>query len=394
MKKRIVIIVNQFPKSFSGVGDYTYNLCNELKEYDLDIHIFTRSNQELVSTQYTIHPFITGWKRRHLKKIIENIQRLKPNLVLLQYEAYAYQPYGIPPQIIYLIKKTNLYATTAIFFHETFGRKKPLAVKRWLNVSFQETVVKRLMKIVQIPITSTPFYAKQLEALYDKKVHLIRIGSNIPTFRVELSELEELRLKYQLNKKFIVGTFGHSLRSIEVILQSVPLLVEKHSDFKLLLIGHFPNRIKVKIKYWVEKLNIESHIVQTGKCAARDIFRFLNLVDIYLMLEPVKTNNVWTGTSTRSTTLATAMMMGLTIIGTKGDKTDAFLEHLENIYLLESLNPRILLRAITEIRNNEDLSVKLSRNAQISYQKELNWAQIARQHNLLFGGKDNTNQKH
>lgn len=375
----ILAIVNTFPPVFGGVGEYTNYLLQTLHGYGHEVSVICEYHPAIQSTSWcNVFPIVSNWNsRKDIKKCIAIVHKQKPSIVLLEYDGFAYHKYGFPLSLAYLIFKLNKVSKTIVFYHEVRNKFKRFGLLRFINLSIQIITIQLIHFLSDLSITSTPLYQKliQYPFLKNKPVELIRIGSNVVIKNTPPNL--GLKEKLGLNNHFVLGTFGHKPRSILFILHSLPLIIQNHPDVKLLIIGKFRPDILQMIKDEIGKLQINDYVLMTGYLPASDVYDYLKLIDIYLMLENLHEEGIWTGTSTRSGSLAAAFGTGLATIGTKGEKTDDFFNK-KNILLIEELNPKVLAETITKLKADTILLNTLKQHARQSFLSELSWEVIAK----------------
>ncbi|MFK7946488.1 MAG: glycosyltransferase family 4 protein [Saprospiraceae bacterium] len=379
---KILTIVDTFPPVFGGVGEYTYFLLKELSFYGHKLSVICERHETIQSTNWCeVFPIVDDWKA--LNQYIGKIKTINPDVVIIQYDNFSYHKFGTPFFFNLLILRIRPIKVV-IFFHEVRSKFKRYGLFRFFNVSLQILNTQLLHTLSGVSITSIPFYQKLIQKpfLSSKPVKLIRIGSNI-TLDKTTKDISILANQLGLTNHFIVGTFGHKPRNINFIIETLPALLQQQSNVKLLIIGAFRSDILNKIKEKIQKLKLTKHIIFTGYLTKEEVSNYLRLIDIYLMLENVSTDGLWTGTSTRSGSLAAAMGTGKVIIGTKGEKTDAFFTD-KNILLLEELSISNLLNAISFLSKNEVVRKTMVEESLKSYQQALSWEVIARQYNTIL----------
>lgn len=385
--KSIIFITNNFPPTSDGVGDYTYKLVKALFNRDLEVHIICSSKQEIKdrvedykNENINVYPLINKWDRVGCNQCLKQIEVINPTWISLQFVPHAFNKYGLPIDMIYLVnsirnKKLNLH----VFFHEVYTKINYRSYKSILLGYGMRYITKQIANAAKLLTTSNEGYQQLLGKVSKQAVSIIPVGSNIDVNNTSLNT----NLKSQLNiaaDTFIISTFGVKVRGLDSILKLAKEFKLKEIKFKFVFIGNLLKKDEIKAK--IRKLGLENNILITGFLKDNEVLDYLAMSDLYLMLEALDDKNTWTGSSTRSGTLSTAFYMGLPVIGTKGFLSNYLLKHKKNIYLIDEYE--LLKKATTEILNDKSLSALLGKNALSTYNENLSWKVIANEYSKLL----------
>jgi len=106
---KILIISKDFPNIVGGVSDYTYHLSKNLSKKKIDVYVLTSCSEKVIREikgyNVKILPLIKKWGFSSISEIINEIQKVNPEFILLQYTPYMYSYYGIPFWLIFLYFK-------------------------------------------------------------------------------------------------------------------------------------------------------------------------------------------------------------------------------------------------------------------------------------------------
>jgi glycosyltransferase involved in cell wall biosynthesis len=359
---KILFITPNYPPTFCGVGDYTYHLAQEMARRGIEMHVICSANQKAQSKNETVYPVIKRWNRGGVQLAEKIIQDVKPDWVVIQMIAYAYQPKGLPFLVLSLynrLKKANVKVATT--FHEI--RIKPEgSIKKWIVGQLQTYIAHRMRDMSDKVITSIDLYAAMLNAPSDK-LSMIPIGSNIPPIDVSPEESAALKKKHDINSTAtIICTFGN--RDITPYLPAFDKLVQYQPNTIWLVSGRVHTPIDV--------LKSRDYIRYVGALPAEDIYRHLVLGDIFFMPDPVNEKGEG-GTSNKSTSLACACSLNIPIVATKGDLNNALLLEGEKLLLVDINDTDTLYNTFKMCLDKPDLCAKLGNNAYEFYQNHLTW---------------------
>jgi glycosyltransferase involved in cell wall biosynthesis len=386
---KILFITNNFPPLTCGVGDYSYQLTKQLIEKGHEVYVVCRTDTRIQSfldnnkQRTSIYPVGGNWERKDWIRVCKLIHDIKPDFVLFQYVPYAYNKYGLPFFLPYYLYKIHLLSKLIITVHEV---RIKIDWRNWKSVLIGMPMFFISYLVSQIGtqlITTNPFYAKLLT--HPQKTHIVRVPSN---FNIELfpeNRIKTVKAKWGMGANIItVGTFGLGVRGLNYILESIAEICKDQFPIKLILIGNYKDDKKVEIEKAIQKWGIKDHVMITGFVPTEEINEVLQILDIYLMLEPTHSANTWTGTGSKSGTLATAFAAGLPVIGTKGEMTDDFFRDQENIYLLNHLNVEELTKAILDLAHHPQKRQQIGKEALASYHQSLSWQVVANQYEKIL----------
>ncbi len=339
--KHIAIISYRFPPHIDSIGHYAYNLASEFQKEGHDIVVFCgteEEEQEYEITGIKVHAFVKKWNINSGQNIVKKIKKGQFDCVLFQYDIFTYHPHGTSFTLVYMLYKLSRFVPVYTTFHEVRNKmnfRKPLRV---IKTILQIFTVKTIHHFSKKAITSNPLYQSLLRLPY-KEAAVIPVGSNIPF--VHFHENDFIKTKQDLGIEegaFIMGTFGRQIRNIDVILKTFSQRKPSKNKEYLLLIGKINSNVLNKIHLFIQENNLQKHIIITGELSAEQVSLHLQLLDLFLILEHTHSNDEWTGISGRNGSLAAAISHQLNIIGTEGERTNAFLKDSEDIRLIEKLN--------------------------------------------------------
>jgi glycosyltransferase involved in cell wall biosynthesis len=325
---KIVFLVNKYPPSKCGVGDYSFHLARTFVQYGHEVHIVCRADQQPAKEPGNTHlftwPLVEKWTPKGFSGALQKIKDIQPDWVLLQYVPYSFHEKGLPvllPAILRSIKSLNIHLL--IFFHEAFIRMVNYPLHLYVAGRLQRWIAKRICDLCDIIMTSIDLYKKFLQSYTTKEIAVVPVGSNIMPVDADDILLKELRKKVASNDQQIIVTFGE--RYHQQLVAVFKELQKRGNSFKLLICGNVKDVNVYK--------DISKDVYITGFLPATDIFRFLKIGDVFFL--PDGDDKGRGGTALKSGALAAALAAGLPVVGIKGDANDKLLLSAETVRLAD-----------------------------------------------------------
>lgn len=218
-----------------GIAEYMLNLIHQFEKSVKNITVFVSSQYaSLVNHIQNLNvvainlPVENAISRTFLEPFVWP-QYLKKYNIDLFHSAISYSPLGIKcPSIV------TIHDLRVFYYPETYPRLRALYLKKMIPRS-----IKQANKI----ITISNFTKSNLVELFnvpEDKIVVIHQGFDSQRYStVQSLELKRIKLKYNLNKKYILST-GHlePRKNYSRLIQAYSLLVnEKNIDFDLVIVG-------------------------------------------------------------------------------------------------------------------------------------------------------------
>ena len=377
---KVGMIVNNWPPVVDGVGDYTCRLSVQLAQRGIEVAVLCSANvhnpQVPKHLPIEVLPTITTWNGGSaIKSFRSFLREQNPDIVIWQFVPHSFHSKGLPWLLPLLLVISRFFCRTLVFFHEVRIKLNAIRIRSTLYGLPMFLISGLIHWLAHGSATSNGGYSRILKQ-YGKESMVIPIGSNIPF--ENLDQRKNSQKSESLSGKFILGSFGMGLRGVSSILQAIEKLKEQGVPVHFLVIGKVRKKERREIEKQLRERNLTDEFTLTGYMEEEDILEYLRLIDLYLMLEPSHSRDTWTGTSTRSGTLATALGMGLPILGVKGELTD---DHLgEVIFGLDHLNGETLAMTVKLLVENPLIRQKKSQESQSFFDRNLNWERITNQY--------------
>jgi glycosyltransferase involved in cell wall biosynthesis len=307
-RTRLAIITATFPPDVCGVGDYTQQLGRALAA-TCDVTIVTARRK---APRPTDLPVIQAFRRdapRDIFSAIPELERLRPDWVLVQYDPYSYgawhsfNPYL--PLMVRRLRRRLPSVRVASIVHETFV--PPSNLRRLLMTSWQRAQLWTLGRASDLVVVVVEAWAKRLSTWFpNARVIHLPVGNNIPRVAVDPTTLRsELGLP---NDRVILGWLGRTLEHrSEWLTQAIRATADAGAAPFVVHLGMGGHQAAGVLNGVPSKI--------AGVLSTHDLSRYLSALDIYLapMAE---------GVSSRRTSVIAALAHGVPVVATAGVATD------------------------------------------------------------------------
>jgi glycosyltransferase involved in cell wall biosynthesis len=377
---KVSILTNNFPPCLDGVGDYSYHLANEFQRNGHQVSVLCRQDKTIQKAvengQFSVlvSPSVPDWNWLAICPLRRFIRDQRPDWILVQYVPNGFQRWAMPiwlPVLLWLVKRKGV--KVSITFHEVYVRMTYWPLKYRLVSVVQRIICTALTCTADKLITSIDLYARLLHKHTAKEVHLIPIGSNILPVTVTFNELQVIRKRIAPNGGAIISTFG--LRNQDVLLQVFERLLKQDPNTSLLICS------KLRLSdTCLELYNaLKGRITVTGFMKSADVYRYLRASDVFFIPDHV-TYFGKGGTCNKSTSLASGLLAGLPIVGTKGNVNNKLLSDVPSLYLGNYYDiDELTAMTISALKDSEG-----GRGNELFAQRALSWEVIGKSYvNLL-----------
>jgi hypothetical protein len=181
----VVHITPQLPPAIDGVGDYCTNLWQHWPESDSDRDwkfLVARGAEE---TRRALPGIDVREFALNADSLTGALNEAAPDVVILHYVGYAYQPKGIPvwlPGALDRWKKAGSERRLVTMFHEMYAWSSPLRSPFWVS-PFARRIIRDLVGLSDAWVTNCDRYLNQLISRFNARAdagRMLPIGSNIP----------------------------------------------------------------------------------------------------------------------------------------------------------------------------------------------------------------------
>ena len=285
---KILLATDEYINQINGVTNSVVALKNELTKLGHDVRVLTLSpnNKSYVkdndyyisSIHVPIYPDARYSFRKH-DKLLKNIIEWSPDLVHIQTE------YSARVLANKIIKKLNIpYIITCHAMYEDY-------IRYWCpSKKLGKFIIKKLSNKYYNPskalvVPSIKLKKKEIEYGVKCPIEVIPTGIDLEKFnnRISLEERKKLLKKYNIDidKKVLVTVSRVAVeKNIEEIINYFKLLLEKDSNYRLLIVGDGPD--KKSLENLVDKLELNEYVKFTGMIMPDEVYKYYQLGDVFV----------------------------------------------------------------------------------------------------------------
>lgn len=280
---KIGIITNFLDEQAGGIATYTYNLINNLNridkknEYFLIHHTNTnldiyKKNKEIISSFLNTPLFkLTSWRFIKLPLFLKKNNAFALDIIHDTYEIGPLSLVNLPTKKIITVYDLSAYLFPQYHNFLNYLLHKLLFRKTLLNANYVLTISKNSKKDLVKHFNINP-----------NKIKVTYLGVN-EKFKLykNKTELDDVRRKYNLPKKFILNVSTLEPRkNIPNLLKAYGKLYEK-IKIPLIIIGKTGWKYK-KIFKAIENCNLKDKIILLGYIRQKDLPAIYNLATVFV----------------------------------------------------------------------------------------------------------------
>lgn len=383
---KVIIVTPEYPKMLGGVGDYTYNLSKSLVAIGVEVFVLTVNDKRVIKeNDINLLNITSEWNIFTLPKIISVVKSIAPSLVSLQYTPNGYSRIGVPLWLIVFSLYLYFHRITLVTtFHEIsvgFGLNP-----KYFFTGLMQRLINYVLAFCSKRVIVAVDYWKKLLSDFQKKIICIPVGSNIIPYNIPIEEKINLRKTVAPNNDLIISTFGSTpfYRRHDLVLKAISKITNQHKDvaLKIVFIGYSQERSKLYLQQVIKELDLKSQVFFTGYLENKDVYNYLSISDIFVLLHV--DNKGSGGIGMKSGSVAAAYAAGLPTIGFCGNATDDIFLNNENVYFVKSISVDDIANAIFELIKDKELRIKLSKGAKETYKQYLDWNVLAERYKDVF----------
>lgn len=355
----IGIFSDTYSPQVNGVVSSILTLEKKLREQGHNVYIFTISYPQIEHDSPYVYrmaslPFIFLKDHRvgvlYSNRAIHKIKRLKLDLVLTQTEfsigifgKIVARKLGIPIIHTYhtVYEDYMHYVSKGIEFSPTIARK------------YSKSFCNHVDGVIA-PTKKTEKLLKSYGVL--KPIRIIPTGIDFEPFKPENygpGEITHLKEVFQipLNDPIVlfVGRVAKE-KSIDVLIEAMPMLLQKIPNAKLVIVGDGPSRLE--LEEFAQTLGVRNSVIFTGMQPWSGIARMYQLGDVFVSASV---------TETQGLTFAEAMAAALPVIAMEDESIAGFVRDGYNGHLFH--NPTELAEVLVKVLSDTSYRETLSNNA-------------------------------
>ncbi len=329
----IGIFTDTYYPQINGVVTSTRMLEKELNKLGHKVYIFTTSNPNVKSPAFRTFrlpsmPFVFLPSHRlavlYSPKILLAIKRLNLDIIHTQTEfplgilgKAVSKMYGIP-----LVHTYHTMYEDYVHYIANGHLITPKMAKEFSKIFCNSS------KVVIVPTEKVEFFLREYGV--SKPIEIIPTGIDFEPFKKSNYEPREIsRLKSQLGIEpadKVIVSIGRIAKekSIDVVVNQIPKLIEKIPNAKFVIVGGGP--LKNTLEKLVAELNIEKNVIFAGEQPWSTIGKFYQLGDLFISASV---------TETQGLTFAEAMAAQIPVVAKKDKSLEGLIKDKVTGYFFE-----------------------------------------------------------
>lgn len=355
----IGIFSDTYSPQVNGVVSSILTLEKKLREQGHNVYIFTISHPQAEQDSPYVYrmasvPFIFLKDHRvgivYSNKTVQKIKRLKLDLILSQTEFSM----GIFARM--MSKRLNI---PIIHTYHTVYEDYMHYISKGIELS--PRIARKYSKSFCNHVDGVVAPTKKTEKLLkgygvQTPIRIIPTGIDFTPFKPENYSQDQVQ---HLKEVFGIPTDAPIIlfvgrvakeKSIHVLIEAMPLVVEKIPHAKLVIVGDGPSRLE--LEELAQKLGVRDSVIFTGMQPWNTIGRMYQLGDVFVSASV---------TETQGLTFAEAMAAALPVVAMEDESIAGFVRDGYNGKLFHNTNE--LAEALYQVLSDEDYRKQLSYNA-------------------------------
>ena len=327
---KVLISTDFYKNNLGGVTSSVLALCAGLRHYGHEVKVLalsenTRSYQEgddylLGSIPAYYAPDMRLGFNIHDPLIKELIQ-WQPDIIHVQSEGSALT---IAKKIQKEVNAPLIMTSHTDYAYFVFGEFKNKALIEKISALVGELFYQPAYKII---VPSKKALSFSFLQPYKDRLIVVPNGIELEKYQKTLSEDEVKQLKKDLgipsNNRIISAITRLSKeKNIQELIDYLPDLLEVSPDITFMIVGDGPYR--TNLETMVEKIDLQEHVVFTGRVPFNDIWRYLAMSDIFVSASVFEVHSM---------SYLEALAQGLPLLCREDDALDGVLEHGINGYV-------------------------------------------------------------
>ncbi|SEJ41516.1 glycosyltransferase [Demequina mangrovi] len=309
----VAVVFPDTKVEFDGIGDHSKRLARELVALG---HAVTFVGRGASESPVAGARYVDGWPSgavRDLAGVVRAIEEIRPDIVLLQYQPFAYGRRGFSPALPWLGRRIGRVcpgASFVVFMHETYvGHTSPATA---VMAAYQAVQVKLLARSADLVLVNCALGMRRLRH-HSRRIESVPVPSNID--RVSASR-RTARLELGLDARArIMVLFGRVDATRVRLLRATLLRASGMDGTELVYIG----KDRANVAALVDPLPLPAHLY----IGADDRTVSLAMTAADLALAPFAD-----GATGRRGSLAAHLEHGVTTLSTVAAGTDDFLKDI------------------------------------------------------------------
>jgi len=416
-KKKILLVLTEFPPSIGGMQTHALYLSNFLAEQNYDIQVVTyrigAGEQESIQKydsqlNFPVHRILSRlgfWYSIDMLKDV--ITQFKPQLVYCSNVFYGVLKNEIDiPIVCRSVGNDILRPWIAYPFrfgshwlaHPEFEYKAYKYFKKWKTPTIIEAILRqqrfdlayRSARSMNLIIANSHFTAGLLQevGVESERIHVVVGGVDTHRFADGKHQTKEaLRQEYSIPQDaFVILTVCRSVpkKGVEFLLQAFKEIKLQIDNVHLVVVGD--GRYNRRYKKLASSLKIRENVTFTGWIDHLKVHQFYKLSDLFVLASYVTLNPI-TGVrdaETMGRVLCEANAAGLPVLASRSGGIPSVIRHEKNGLLFEPEDIQDFKKQFMVLYQSASLRSSLIQNGIEIAQQEFDWAVIMEKHIQLF----------
>lgn len=364
------IVTGEYPPQLGGVGDYTFQVSQELARAGDGVHVWSPATHLEVFHQDAaqVHALPHGFGWRWLRTLNRRLRSYSgPRNILIQYVPHMYGWKSMNLAFCWWIFMQRRHNVCVMFHEVAFPFRAGQPFRHWVLAVVHRLMAWIILRSVRHSFTSTEPYLALLRALGNRRtpVNMLRICSNIP-MESYLADAPSTRNKSGSRGLFAVGIFSNFSSDLCEVLEPAIGGILGNPEIGVLLIGPGEAFLQSLANRYPESAD---RMESTGRLRVTEIARHMRRCNALLQLYP-------DGASAARGTLIGAMASGVPVVTTSGPATDGLLLD-SGAMLFPEGSPRSIRDAMELLKQNPEVAMEFGARAQRLYRDSFQPAVIA-----------------
>jgi glycosyltransferase involved in cell wall biosynthesis len=356
---RIVEVTPRFPPAIGGLENHVYNISLELVKRGHKVVVITSTDVEVngVVDEEVVDGIEVYRFPLFIPKLFHEVW-LMPGMVRMLH--------GLQADVIHAHGYRCLSSCIASYISKR--KRIPFVLtphgifpqRNWFNglaksvfdYSFGNTLLRSSDKIIALTESNKSLILSA--GAHENRTMIV--GNGVDTARYqEVADFKKL--------KRIHGFLGPVLlyvgriawhKSLEQIIQALPLIKKDFSDMKFLLVGPSYENGLTNLLSLAKKLGVEDSVVAKGTVSESQLHLYYSIADVFIL------PSVYEGLSL---SMLEAMASKVPIIARSSAGIDSILTHKVNAFVLENCTPREISSSVSLLLSYPELRERIRENA-------------------------------
>lgn len=354
------IITGEYPPTWGGVSDYTYQISSEFSKEGDQVHVWAPSIDLDAGPPDTaqVHALPRGFGLAWLRKLDRNLKSYQgPRNILIQYVPHMYGWKSMNLGFCWWIFRQRRHNVFVMFHEVAFPFRRGQRFRHALLATTHRMMAWVILRSVRHSFTSTDPYLRLLKNLGSGRtpISLLRICSNIPMESYASPSLT--RDQTHPGDVFTVGIFSNFAGPIRTALTPAIGSILGNPGMEVLLLGpgeSFAQELSKKYPQAADRVKT------TGRLQVAQLGSAMQRCDALLQLYP-------DGASAARGTLIGALASGVPVVTTAGPATDRLLLESGAILFADG-SAKSIREALELLRENPARAREIADRAQRLYQ--------------------------